>query len=43
MSETDKTVAGATATPPIRVVIVDDHQIFRTGLRAELGAVLDVV
>ncbi len=21
----------------IRVVIVDDHQIFRTGLRAELG------
>ncbi|WP_336659070.1 response regulator transcription factor [Leucobacter sp. USHLN153] len=28
---------------PIRVVIVDDHQIFRTGLRAELGAVLEVV
>ena len=27
----------------IRVVIVDDHQIFRTGLRAELGAQLDVV
>lgn len=31
------------ATAPIRVVIVDDHQIFRTGLRAELGAELDVV
>ncbi|MBC9944802.1 response regulator transcription factor [Leucobacter sp. cx-328] len=28
---------------PIRVVIVDDHQIFRTGLRAELGPELDVV
>lgn len=28
---------------PIRVVIVDDHQIFRTGLRAELGEELDVV
>ncbi|QZY52997.1 LuxR C-terminal-related transcriptional regulator [Leucobacter tenebrionis] len=27
----------------IRVVIVDDHQIFRTGLRAELGEQLDVV
>lgn len=35
------------ATPssrePIRVVIVDDHQIFRTGLRAELGPALEVV
>ena len=29
--------------PPIRVVIVDDHQIFRTGLRAELGRELEVV
>lgn len=28
---------------PIRVVIVDDHQIFRTGLRAELGETLEVV
>lgn len=28
---------------PISVVIVDDHQIFRTGLRAELGAELEVV
>ncbi|MFD5599136.1 response regulator [Leucobacter sp. NPDC058333] len=29
--------------PTIRIVIVDDHQIFRTGLRAELGAELEVV
>ncbi|MFC5339094.1 LuxR C-terminal-related transcriptional regulator [Leucobacter denitrificans] len=28
---------------PISVVIVDDHQIFRTGLRAELGPEVDVV
>lgn len=28
---------------PVRVVIVDDHQIFRTGLRAELGEQLEVV
>ncbi|QIM17330.1 response regulator transcription factor [Leucobacter insecticola] len=34
--------AGAGASP-IRVVIVDDHQIFRTGLRAELGPELEVV
>lgn len=27
----------------IRVVIVDDHQIFRTGLRAELGPEVNVV
>ncbi|MGO1734709.1 MAG: response regulator [Leucobacter sp.] len=27
----------------IRVVIVDDHQIFRSGLRAELGPELEVV
>ncbi len=31
------------AANPIRVVIVDDHQIFRTGLRAELGPELEVV
>ncbi|MBL3685859.1 DNA-binding response regulator [Leucobacter zeae] len=28
---------------PIRIVIVDDHQIFRTGLRAELGAEVETV
>lgn len=31
------------AANPIRIVIVDDHQIFRTGLRAELGPELEVV
>ncbi len=36
------TGAGGT-TQAIRVVIVDDHQIFRTGLRAELGTKLEVV
>lgn len=28
---------------PIRVVIVDDHQIFRTGLRAALGTEVEVL
>ena len=31
------------AANAIRIVIVDDHQIFRTGLRAELGPELEVV
>ena len=31
------------ANETLSVVIVDDHQIFRTGLRAELGAQLQVV
>ncbi|MFV0434469.1 MAG: LuxR C-terminal-related transcriptional regulator [Leucobacter sp.] len=34
---------GSRGGDPIRVVIVDDHQIFRTGLRAELGDELEVV
>ena len=29
----------ATPKPPVRVVIVDDHKMFRTGVRAELGEV----
>ncbi|MHA3682932.1 LuxR C-terminal-related transcriptional regulator [Leucobacter sp. HY1910] len=32
-----------TEATPISVVIVDDHEIFRTGLRASLGDELDVV
>lgn len=28
---------------PLRVVIVDDHSIFRSGLRADLGSGIDVV
>ncbi len=36
------TTAPAEATP-LRVVIVDDHSIFRSGLRADLDASIDVV
>lgn len=28
---------------PVRVVLVDDHRMFRTGVRAELGSAVDVV
>ncbi len=31
------------ATPAIRVVIVDDHAMFRAGVRAEIGEAVDVV
>lgn len=31
------------ADTPVRVVIVDDHSIFRSGLRADLDASIDVV
>lgn len=30
-------------TPPVRVVLVDDHRLFRSGVRAELGSRVDVV
>ena len=40
-SETGQT--GTNVDQAVRVVIVDDHQIFRRGLRAELGQQLDVV
>ncbi|WP_026555796.1 LuxR C-terminal-related transcriptional regulator [Arthrobacter sp. 35W] len=33
----------AGATPPIRIVVVDDHAIFRSGLKADLGAGIDVL
>ena len=29
--------------PRPRVVLVDDHQLFRSGVRAELGSAVDVV
>ena len=32
-----------TAAEPIRVVLVDDHDMFRTGVRASLTAAVDVV
>lgn len=40
---TPETLAGAPGVARIRVVIVDDHQIFRAGLRAELGDALEVL
>ncbi len=33
-------VAGRTPRAPIRVVLVDDHRMFRTGVRAELNEVM---
>ncbi|MBA2772718.1 MAG: response regulator transcription factor [Nocardioidaceae bacterium] len=30
-------------TPPLRLVIVDDHAMFRTGVKSELSGVFDVV
>ena len=32
-----------TPTNPVRVVLVDDHRLFRSGVRAELGARVEVV
>lgn len=32
-----------TATAPVRVVLVDDHRLFRSGVRAELGTRVEVV
>jgi len=32
-----------TATTPVRVVLVDDHQLVRSGVRAELGDAVSVV
>jgi DNA-binding NarL/FixJ family response regulator len=33
----------STRTGPVRVVIVDDHRLFRSGVRAELGEGIEVV
>jgi DNA-binding NarL/FixJ family response regulator len=33
----------STRTGPVRVVIVDDHRLFRSGVRAELGDGIEVV
>ena len=37
------TDADSQPSPRIRVVLVDDHRMFRTGVRAELGDALEVV
>jgi DNA-binding NarL/FixJ family response regulator len=31
------------STPPLRLVLVDDHQLFRAGVRSELAGVCEVV
>jgi DNA-binding NarL/FixJ family response regulator len=40
VTEPDKTPA---RQGPVRVVLVDDHRMFRSGVRAELGAAVEVV
>jgi DNA-binding NarL/FixJ family response regulator len=32
-----------TRVNPVRVVLVDDHRLFRSGVRAELGGLVDIV
>lgn len=34
---------GAVSPPPVRVVVADDHHIWRSGIRADLGDRFDVV
>ncbi len=40
---TEHPPAAARRAGPVRVVLVDDHRMFRTGVRAELGPAVDVV
>ena len=42
MTDTPDTTA-AVPLGPVRVVLVDDHRMFRTGVRAELGEAVEVV
>ena len=43
MSATETNTPTAGPAPRIRVVLVDDHRMFRTGVRAEIGEAVDVV
>jgi DNA-binding NarL/FixJ family response regulator len=43
VTETEPPTAAATPGQPVRVVLVDDHRMFRSGVRAELGEAVDVV
>ena len=38
-----ETPPGRDAAAPLRVVLVDDHRLFRSGVRAEIGGRVDVV
>jgi DNA-binding NarL/FixJ family response regulator len=39
----EHTASAATPVAPLRVVLVDDHRLFRAGVRAEIGDRVDVV
>ncbi len=43
MTVPDVPAPAETPAAPIRVVLVDDHRMFRSGVRAELGGAVDVV
>jgi DNA-binding NarL/FixJ family response regulator len=43
VTETEPPTAAATPGQPVRVVLVDDHRMFRSGVRAEPGDAVDVV
>ena len=43
MSATETNTPATGPAPRIRVVLVDDHRMFRTGVRAEIGEAVDVV
>ncbi|GCD95454.1 LuxR C-terminal-related transcriptional regulator [Embleya hyalina] len=43
MNTTETSSAAAEGTPRTRVVLVDDHRMFRTGVRAEIGEAVEVV
>ena len=42
-SPTEQPPVAPRRSGPVRVVLVDDHRMFRTGVRAELGTAVDVV
>jgi len=43
VSATETNTPATGPAPRIRVVLVDDHRMFRTGVRAEIGEAVDVV
>ena len=43
MTVPDAPAPSAPPATPVRVVLVDDHRMFRSGVRAELGDAVDVV
>jgi len=42
-AQTEQPPVAPRRSGPVRVVLVDDHRMFRTGVRAELGTAVDVV